>query len=91
VIEHEVSDDADPALVCPVGELAEVLEASQSVVDPVVVGHVVPVVAKRTRVERTDPEGVDAEFVEVLDPLDRPRKSPHPSPSLSLNVLISSE
>ena len=61
-----------PRLVGLVHELDEVAERAEARVDAVVVGDVVAVVAPRRRLERRQPERVDAEALEVVEPAGEP-------------------
>jgi hypothetical protein len=55
-----------------VHELDEVAERAVPAVDAVVVGDVVAVIAVRRRLERSEPERVDAEALEVVEPAAQP-------------------
>src|SRR5512139_3292239 len=60
-----------------VDEGAEVGDLAVSGMYVVVVGDVVAVVAHRRRVERQQPQRVHAEFLQVVEPRDQPRKVAH--------------
>ncbi len=60
VVQHEVDDDADAALVALGEEAPEIVLRAVLRVDAVVIGHVVAVVARR-RVDRHEPDPGDAE------------------------------
>jgi hypothetical protein len=86
VVDDEVHDDTDSAAVRLVEEFDEVAERAVARVDAVVVGDVVAVVAVRRRLEGTEPQSVDAEALQVVEPSAQPFEAPQPSPSLSWNV-----
>ena len=64
-------------------EAPEVLQRAVARMHAFVVGDVVAVVSKRRRIEGLEPDGGDAEALEVVELLVSPRKSPMPSPLLS--------
>ena len=76
VVHDEVSDHADAVLVRLLDEDAEVLDRSVVGVDLVEVGDVVAAVSERRRIERQQPDAVDAEPLQVVELLRSPRKSP---------------
>jgi hypothetical protein len=78
VVQHEVGDDLEAAAVRLVDEALEVVDAAVRRVDPVVVGDVVAVVAQGRRVEREQPDDVDAQLLHVVEPLDQAAESPSP-------------
>ena len=67
VVDDEIDDDADPALVRGLDEGAEVLDRAVVGVDAVEVGDVVAAVAERRGVEREQPDAVDAEPLQVVE------------------------
>ena len=69
VAEDQVEQDAEAAFVGCRDELFEVGQRAELRVDGGVVGHVVPEVGERRRVDGGEPEGVDAEPREVVEPL----------------------
>ena len=68
MVRHDVDDDPDAGVVQRGHHRVEVVERAQPRVDVAVVGDVVPAVGERGRVERAQPDGVDAERREVVDP-----------------------
>ena len=72
VVHDEVGDDAQPALVRGLDELADVLDRPVVGMDVVVVGDVVAAVAQRRLVHRQQPDAVDAEPLQVVELLDQP-------------------
>jgi hypothetical protein len=60
--------------VSRVEELLEILHRPIRRVDPVEVGDVVAVVAERRGIHRQNPETVDAQLLDVVEPLDEPRE-----------------
>ena len=72
VVDDQVEDHADAAALRLADELDEVARRSEPGGDVVVVGDVVAVVAQRTGVERRQPERVDAQAFEVVEPAGEP-------------------
>ena len=87
VVDHEVHDELHAALVDPGEQLVEVRERPEHRVDVAVVADVVAVVVLRRRVDRREPEHVDAEARRGSrgGPV-MPARSPIPSPSLSAKL-----
>ena len=69
VVHDELGDHLEVAPVRLADEVPEVVARAVRGVDVVVVGHVVAVVAHRRRVERQQPDGGDAEVLDVVEPL----------------------
>ena len=67
VVDDELGDDADVAAMRLRHEALEVLHRAVARMDVLVVGDVVAVVSERRRVERQQPERVDAEALEVVE------------------------
>ena len=67
VVRHDVDHDLDASLVGGPGELVEVVHGAELRVDVAVVIHVVAAVGELGRVERAQPDGVHAEFGEIVD------------------------
>ena len=67
VVDDELGDDPEPEAVRFGDEAIEVLERAVARMDVLVVGDVVAVVLERRRVEREQPEAVDAEPLQVLE------------------------
>ena len=68
VIDDEVDDDADAALLAAMGEFDEIAERAVSRIDAVIVGDVVAVVLAGRRLERHQPDRGDAEPVQIIQP-----------------------
>ena len=73
VARDEVEQERDAAGVGRVGERPHVGDRSEARVDGREVGDVVAAVGERRRVERREPDRVDAEVGEVIDPRERSR------------------
>jgi hypothetical protein len=69
VIDDQVDDHADAALVRLVHELDELAARAVARIDAVEIGDVVAVVAIRRGLERCEPDDVDAERVEIVETL----------------------
>ena len=67
VIDDEIDEDAEAALLAAVGEFDEVAEGAVAGVDAVVVGYVVAVVAAGGGLEGHEPDGGYAEALEVIE------------------------
>jgi hypothetical protein len=74
VVDDEIDDDPDAALLGVVHELDELAERPVLGVDAVEVGDVVAVVPVGRRIERLKPEAGDAEPGEVVEPARQPRE-----------------
>jgi hypothetical protein len=72
VVHHQVDDYLDAAFVGLVHELHEVAAGAVAGVHAVVVGDVVAVVAVGRGLERGQPDGVDADGVQVVELADQP-------------------
>ena len=70
VVHHEVGDDPQAAGMRRVEEGLDVLDRAVVPVDRGEVGDVVPVVLQRRGVHRQQPDAVDAEVADVVEPLD---------------------
>ena len=77
VVDDELGDDAQLAPVCLAHEMVEIGARSVGRVDVAVVGDVVAVVAQRRRVERQEPDRVDAEVLDVVELLAEPVEVAH--------------
>ena len=75
VVDDQLGDHAQAALVRLVHEGAEVVQRAVGRVHVLVVGDVVAVVAQRRRVERQQPDRVDAQRLHVVEPLASGRES----------------
>ena len=76
VVDDHVDDDADPALMGLVDQLAEVLHRSVARVDGRVVGDVVAAVTDGRGVEGRDPHAVHAQPRQVVQAGDEPAQVP---------------
>jgi hypothetical protein len=71
VVDHQLGDHPQAALVRRFDEPAHVAQRAVCRIDAAVVGDVVAVVAQRRGVERQHPEGVDAERLDVVELLQQ--------------------
>ncbi len=69
VVDHQLGDDADAALVGLIEKRLEAGEVAIGRMDVAVVRDVVAVVAQRRGIERQQPYRRDAEIVDVIEPL----------------------
>ena len=74
VIDDQVDDDADAALLAAVGELDEVAERAVARIDVVVVRDVVAVVAAGRGLERHQPDGGDAQALQIVQAAHQARE-----------------
>ena len=74
VVDHQLGDHAQAALVGGAHEAPEVAHRAVRRVDVAVVGDVVAVVAQRRRIERQDPDRIDAELLDVVELLHQAGK-----------------
>ena len=72
VIDHELGDDAQAALVGSVHEGPEILHGAVGGVDVAIVGDVVAVVPQGRGIERHQPDRRDAEVADVVELLRQP-------------------
>jgi hypothetical protein len=72
VIDHELGDHLQPAPMGLLDEMTKVIERPVIRVHVAVVGDVVAVVLERRGIERQQPDGVDAELLDVVEPLRQP-------------------
>ena len=68
VIDDQVDDDANAALLRLVSELDEIAERAVARVHRVIVGHIVAVIAVRGFLEGHQPDRGDAEPLQVIEP-----------------------
>ena len=68
VVDDEIDDDADAALLAAMGEFDEVAERAVARIDAVIVGDVVAVVPAGRGLERHQPDRGDAEPVQIIQP-----------------------
>ena len=68
VVEHHVHHDADAAPVGGGDQLLEVRHGAVSRIDGAVVRHVIAVVHLRRYVDRRQPDGVDAQLLQIVQP-----------------------
>jgi hypothetical protein len=70
-LHDQVEEHAHAAAVGLEQELSEVAARPEPSVDPVVVGDVVAVVAVRRRIHGCEPKRIDAEALEVVEPITK--------------------
>ena len=67
VVDDEVDQHTDAALLRAMGELDEIADRAIAGIDTVIVGHVVAVVAMWRDLERHQPNGGDAQAMQVIE------------------------
>src|SRR6266513_5585905 len=71
VINDQLRDDAQPALMRGVEERAKIVECSVVRINIVIIGDVVAVIAQRRWIKGQEPDGGDAELLEIIELLDQ--------------------
>ncbi len=74
VVDDELGDDLEAALMRLLDEGAEVAQRAVDRIDVLVIGNVVAVVAHGRRIERQQPDRIHAEALDVVELLGQPRK-----------------
>ena len=69
VVRHEVEDELHAARMRLGDQPVEVGERAEDRIDAAVIGDVVAEIGHRRRIDRREPDGVDAEPGEVVEPL----------------------
>jgi hypothetical protein len=72
VVDDEVQYQPYPALSSLQSQLGEVTEATETVVDSVIVGDIIAIVAIGRGMDRVEPQTCDAQPREVVEPADQP-------------------
>jgi hypothetical protein len=67
VVDHEVDEHTYATLFRAVGEFDKIADRAVTRIDAVIVGHVVAVVAMRRDLERHQPDGRDAETMQIIE------------------------
>src|SRR5262249_10928721 len=78
VVDDQLADDAYVALVCAGDDAAKIRQRAVVRVDVAIIGNVVAVVAPWRRVERQQPDRIDAEAGDVIELLQQAGKIAHP-------------
>src|SRR6266550_2679074 len=74
MINDQLCDDAQPALMRGVEERAKIVECSIVWINVVIIGDVVAVVAQRRWIKGQEPDGGNAELLEIIELLDQAAK-----------------
>ena len=77
VVDDQLGDDLEPARVGGRQEGSELVERAVVGMDVEVVRDVVAVVAQRRRVHRQQPDAIDAQLLQVIEPGQEPREVTH--------------
>src|SRR6266540_662214 len=67
VIDHEVDEHTYAALLRAVGEFDKIADCAVARIDAVIIGHVVAVIAMGRDLERHQPDGRDAETMQIIE------------------------
>jgi hypothetical protein len=68
MVDDEIDDDADAALLGAMRELDEIAERAIARIDVIVIGNVITVVAIGRGLERHQPDRGDAEPMQIIEP-----------------------
>ena len=71
VVHDHVQHDAQASFMCGFHEGTEIIHRAEAFVDALVVGNVVAAVGQRGRKERGQPDCIDTEPLEVVEPRDQ--------------------
>ena len=88
VIDDEIDDHADAALLAAMGEFDEVAERAVARIDAVIVRDIVAVVLAGRRLERHQPDRGDAEPVQIVQP---PQQAPEIADAVAVGVHIGAD
>ena len=83
VVGHEVEDHFQAARMRVGQQGVEVGQRAEQRIDVAIVGDVVAEVGHRRGEDRREPDRIDAQFDQVIEPLADAARSPTPSPSAS--------
>ena len=73
MIEHKIHDDADVVLFRFRNQAVHVVEAAEDRVDILIIGDIVTVIFLRGTVNRGEPDGVDAQVLQIVQMFDDTR------------------
>src|SRR3982751_3460980 len=71
VINDQLGDNAQSALVCGVEERAKIVERSEVWIDVVIIGDVVAVIAQWGWIKGQEPDGGNAELLKIIELLNQ--------------------
>ena len=74
VIDHQLGDDAQPAIVRGRQKRAKILQRSKVGIDVEIVGNVIPIVTQGRGIKREQPDGGGAQLLQVVELLDQAPK-----------------
>jgi hypothetical protein len=77
---NKVGDQFQATTVSSPEEFVELLQRAEARLDVLVVADVVAAVVPRRRGDRREPDDIDAQVGQVVEPADVPPRSPTPSP-----------
>ena len=72
VVDHQIDQHADAALLGAVGELDEIAQRAVARVDGIIIGYIVSLVALRRYLKRHQPDRRDSQPVQVIEPAHQP-------------------
>src|SRR5438046_7437420 len=78
MIDHEFGDYAQIPLIRRINKCAKIIERAEVLVDVEIIGDVVPVVAERRGIEWQQPDGGDAELLEIIQLFNQTTEVAHP-------------
>src|SRR5438105_15242958 len=74
MVDYQVDEHANAALLGSVSELNEITQGAERGIDGVVIGDVVAVVLARRLLKRHQPHGGDAKSMQIIEPAHEPRE-----------------
>ena len=80
MVQHQVHDDPDVALLRLPDQLFHIFQGPEHRVNVLIIGDIVPVVVLGRPVDRGEPHGVDPQIRQVIQPPDDPRDVADPVP-----------
>ncbi len=87
MVDHQLRDDAQSALVRRREKRLEIRQRSEVRIDVEIIRDVIAVVAHRRRVKGQQPERRYAEVLKVIEPIDQPAEVAHPVAAAVLKSL----
>ena len=74
VIHHHLDDHPQTAIVRAVQECLEILESAVAGMNGVIIRDVIAIIAKRRGIKGQQPDGVDAQLLQIIEALRQARK-----------------
>ena len=78
MVDHQVHDDADSSLLSLGQEFFHIGHVPKNVCNGFIIGNIIAIVIHRGLVNRREPDGRDAQFLQVIQLADNPPQIPNP-------------